>query len=375
MEGSQDEILRIVAEIYQTVQNPGRWRSILEDIASLVGFELVAISFSPAHRYQFGAFDFIGREDAMAAYHAHFGEVSPFGEPILAMPDGRRAEPGAFVVPRDELVRTEYFNDWMRDAGLNDSMTALDKSRERGMTALSGFTGKGELVDEEQVATMRLLMPHVFNALDLRRQFERLERKVEVSRAGLERADFGCVFIDDRGQVKWMNPLAHDIVELGAALEQVAGELRARVPHARREFTEAIRAALDVSMAEYGSPAPIFTLPRTDDRPPIEVLVSPVQQETLVLGEVRGALVLLADPTHVNATFAERLSVLHDLTPAEAEVAQWLVSGSSPNEIAEISDRSPHTIRTHLKRIFAKTNTSSQGELVGLLQRGLSRLR
>jgi DNA-binding CsgD family transcriptional regulator len=86
-------------------------------------------------------------------------------------------------------------------------------------------------------------------------------------------------------------------------------------------------------------------------------------------------MVLIADPTHVNETFGERLAQLHDLTDAEAEVAQWLVSGHTPNEIAEAFDRSPHTIRTHLKRIFAKTGTHSQSELVGFLQRGLSRLR
>jgi DNA-binding CsgD family transcriptional regulator len=371
-----DDILRIVGDIYRTVREPDLWEPILEEVASMLGFEMVTLSFSPADRHQMEVLYFAADEHTMREYQEHYGAVSPYAEPALALSDGRSIGPGIAVLPRRELLATEYFHDWMRPAGLHDTMSVIEKTDERGLTALTGGTPTGQLVTDRQITVMRMLMPHVFSALDLRRQFDRLEHRIEVSREGLVRADFGCIIVDDHGQVQWMNPLARDIVELGEALEIEDGELRAAVPSCRGRLRDAIRGAIGADRDAPGAPTPIFRLARADGSAALEVLISPVEpRRTLEFGELRGAMVLLADPTHVSATFADRLVELYGLTPAEAEVAQWLVSGSSPGEIAEIFDRSIHTIRTHLKRIFAKTNTSSQPELVGLLQRGLSRLR
>ena len=71
---------------------------------------------------------------------------------------------------------------------------------------------------------------------------------------------------------------------------------------------------------------------------------------------------------------AERLVARYGLTPTEAEVTQWLLSGESITRIAEIFGRSPDTVRTHVKRVLKKCNVHSQAELVGVLHRGLTRL-
>jgi DNA-binding CsgD family transcriptional regulator len=117
----------------------------------------------------------------------------------------------------------------------------------------------------------------------------------------------------------------------------------------------------------------MFKVRRVDDGQPLELLISPLVTATLRPSGA-AAMVIIADPTFVHEGLSGRLEQLHGLTPTEAEVAQWLLSGSSVNEIAEIFDNSVHTIRTHLKRIFAKTNTSSQAQLVGTLQRSLARM-
>ncbi|MDE2201077.1 MAG: helix-turn-helix transcriptional regulator, partial [Rhodospirillales bacterium] len=63
----------------------------------------------------------------------------------------------------------------------------------------------------------------------------------------------------------------------------------------------------------------------------------------------------------------DQLAALFGLTRAEAELAIDLLAGLAPAQIAARRSRSIHTIRTHLARLMAKTQTRGQGELVRLL--------
>lgn len=62
------------------------------------------------------------------------------------------------------------------------------------------------------------------------------------------------------------------------------------------------------------------------------------------------------------------LSGLFDLTPAEARLAVELASGHSVQEAAMEIGIAVKSARTYLERIFRKTETSRQSELVALLK-------
>lgn len=64
---------------------------------------------------------------------------------------------------------------------------------------------------------------------------------------------------------------------------------------------------------------------------------------------------------------AEALRRRFGLTPAEARVALLLGRGRSVGEIAAALGVATTTVRTHLRQIFAKTNTHRQSELLMLL--------
>jgi DNA-binding CsgD family transcriptional regulator len=67
----------------------------------------------------------------------------------------------------------------------------------------------------------------------------------------------------------------------------------------------------------------------------------------------------------------EALHSLYGLSQREARMASELMQGRSLDGIAESLHIAKSTARTHLLRIFAKTGTSRQGELVSLLLRTL----
>lgn len=57
------------------------------------------------------------------------------------------------------------------------------------------------------------------------------------------------------------------------------------------------------------------------------------------------------------------------LTPAETRLAAHLLGGGTPATYAVERHLSPHTVRNHLRSIYAKTNTNRQVSLLQLLLR------
>ena len=64
--------------------------------------------------------------------------------------------------------------------------------------------------------------------------------------------------------------------------------------------------------------------------------------------------------------YQQRFAQAHELTSSEAKILGFLVEGCSIGDIVKHSKRSHATVKTHLIRIFSKTFTSRQAELVCL---------
>lgn len=65
---------------------------------------------------------------------------------------------------------------------------------------------------------------------------------------------------------------------------------------------------------------------------------------------------------------ARQLTQADSLSPTELTVARLLTAGKTHKGIAQVLDRSPETIRTHVKSIFRKLNIHNAAALASLLQ-------
>jgi DNA-binding CsgD family transcriptional regulator len=79
------------------------------------------------------------------------------------------------------------------------------------------------------------------------------------------------------------------------------------------------------------------------------------------------AMLMLTPVTRPEAPSVELIRSLFDLTPAEARVARGLAAGQTVKGIAEESDTTTNTVRTHVKAVLAKTGYSRQSDVVALL--------
>jgi DNA-binding CsgD family transcriptional regulator len=85
--------------------------------------------------------------------------------------------------------------------------------------------------------------------------------------------------------------------------------------------------------------------------------------------------VFMQDPAQVPMMPGEAFARLHGLTGAELRVLLALSQGLGGTESADMLGISEPTVRTHLQRIFSKTGTTKQGDLLSLLHRSTPPIR
>jgi len=94
-------------------------------------------------------------------------------------------------------------------------------------------------------------------------------------------------------------------------------------------------------------------------------MIAPVPAQSTLFPQCRQAraVVFLTRPGRTGLS-VEGLADLFGLTPAEARLTIAIAEGKSLNAFAESHHISSHTARTQIKRVFEKTGTHSQADLV-----------
>lgn len=192
----------------------------------------------------------------------------------------------------------------------------------------------------------------------------------QAATAALDRLHLGVVLVDAGGRVVARNRSADEVLA-----ERDGIELRGAVLHVTD--ASASRRLRDFLGSADGGPlrGGALSVPRKPPRAPLTLLVAPLGGRAGQTDQSRVKAVFISSRDRGQETSEEHLRRLYDLTPSEAGLASFLVQGMSLKEASAELNITENTARTHLKRIFDKTDTHRQGELVGLLLSGPSQIR
>ncbi len=253
---------------------------------------------------------------------------------------------------------------------LRDSGTLGVLFREQSLTSMIGAI-RGQNArpfDGDDLSLVRTLVPHLQRAVQLRRLIISLESKEKAVSDALDRWSMGVILLDHEGRVLLMNRSAEAMVRKKDGLTVQADGLHASLPHETAALRTLIHGAIRTSSGQVSHPGGGVTISRAFAGRPLNLLVTPVVAHTAVPVEVgTAAMVFVGDPEVREETDEDLLSLFYDLSHAEARVASLLVHGKSVKEVSEGLQVSLNTARTHLKRIFEKTGTRRQAELMRLI--------
>jgi DNA-binding CsgD family transcriptional regulator len=171
------------------------------------------------------------------------------------------------------------------------------------------------------------------------------------------------IFVDRDAKVLEVNRAGAELLRSGRGFEEQNGVLTAA------HQTAALHRAIAI-IANDGQKCMGMRLERPGV-PPATLLVVGVEWAD---GGSSRVAVVISDPEIKFSPDERTLRELFGFTHAEAVVAIHLMQGEGPVAIAAGLHTSVNTVRTHVKKLFEKTETCRQGDLVRLLLSSVAQL-
>lgn len=275
------------------------------------------------------------------------------------------------LVTREEQERSGFYREWLHHLGIHHLLGAVFPAA-RGAVGVLGIhrsrrAGTYTVSERRQAA---FLLPHLQRALHLGQRLATASGIRAATLQALDRLDSGVLVVDRSCRIVHASAVAELLLRGNEELGVVGGRLFLRSPAIQDKLLSLVRAASNTAQGRMAEPGTALSVPRAH-RLPLALEVAPLRPSTCRFGEQRpAALIFIRDPESPIAV--ERLRELFGLTRTEGAVAAALVRGDSVEDIAAQMGIGLATVRTHLKRILAKTGTKRQAEAVALLARSSS---
>lgn len=136
--------------------------------------------------------------DHFKAYNQHFVTVNPW-IPNLPRRQVGKASPAEFLLPRAELVKTEFYNDFLRRAQLDSGIgVTVERNSSRHIIVSVVFPQVTAENDPDALGRLQRLVPHLQRVAQLNRQLEVMERRAIAADAALDRLATAMLIVGSR---------------------------------------------------------------------------------------------------------------------------------------------------------------------------------
>jgi DNA-binding CsgD family transcriptional regulator len=230
----------------------------------------------------------------------------------------------------------------------------------------------------DDVELLEQLLPHLRKALNVQRKVRETETECEVLASGFGRVPLALIIVGSDGRPFYFNDRAKDVLKSLDGLALGNDGLCGATAQETGALRKAIEGALAAASRNSDAGGEALLLSRPSGHKPFAALVVPAPTRS-VLG-FRGRLgpaaaIFVANSEDVNPVNTDALRRFWHLTQCEARVAALVARGMGVEEIAAELEITANTVRTHLKHIYDKTQTTGQVELVRLIVSSPAMLR
>ena len=348
----------LIDRIYEAAFVPDEWPNVFERINALSNSAAGAIFL-----FDDGAAPKGRSQDQVQPLFDEFmaGDIWQMSASVQSM---YRARPSSFVLVDDFMTAEQIANDPVRISarafGIGSNIcTAVPMPSGELVTFVFQRWIKDGIYDESSIDRLNSLRPHLARAGLL------------AARLGLERAESTVSALKMIGLPAAVLAASGRVLASNSLLDAAAGSLFLPTAFGGIAISSAVADALfqeSIAQARHDLSIRSIPIPAREGQPALVVHLLPLRRAAHDI--FSGGDILVA-ATAVNASAvvpsASVLNGLFDLTPSEARIAAVLASGRSLKDAAADSGITFKSGRTYLERIFAKTGTRRQSELVALL--------
>ncbi len=354
----EDLLARIVDDLYEASAVADHWPRVLGSLTSLIdGAGAAMFSFQPVG----------GRWVATPSMEPVIADFAALGRPEMNLRSPRAMalrHPGFLtdhdVFTEEELRTDPFYQEILRPRGLGwcAGSAIFVPGGDTLVVSIERHFEKGP-VSRAQVAVLDQLRPHIARAAAFS------------ARLALERARAAAEALGLLGLPAAVLGTTHRLLTANALFEalipRVFRDQNKRLSFVDRDADLLLADALARDTARVGGAVHSIPLPASEALGPMVVHVLPIRGDARDVFTSASAIILATPIAAGPAAAQQLLEGLFDLTPAEARVARAIAEGLTVEKIAAALGTSPETTRFQLKRVFAKTGTHRQVELVRLL--------
>jgi DNA-binding CsgD family transcriptional regulator len=173
----------------------------------------------------------------------------------------------------------------------------------------------------------------------------------------------GLVLVDADDRIIHANRAARSMLTAGAPIRSDRGELRTHRP----ETTALLRSAIAQAVANNATVGGVGIPASHADGEPALIHVLPLTSNDLParIAPLAGAALFIT-PAVDSIGAPPALAAVYDLSAAEMRIFERLIAGETLSRVADQLGIAVTTVKTHLARIFEKTGTSRQADLIRL---------
>lgn len=363
---SETELLRLALAAYEAVAEPDLWPGFLQLYAKLTSADATFLQIHDMTAQASHILQSFGITSPLKqSYNEYYSKINVWRNRGRALIVPGRVFLDQEQCSRSDLERSEFFNDCLKPFRLAYSMGAAIARKGPLAPTLSCLRGPSRSAfDESDREIAGFVLPHLRRAWTIAERLDLLAAGESV----LDAVPLGAVFLGSDGAAIYCNRAAQEIFNANDGLGLRSGGLTAQDKKAEIQLRKSIDSAL--ALCQRPGPAAV-SVPRRSSRRDYQVVSAPfLGQFRQFLGLPRPrVLVLITDPEHHAAANEDQMRELFKLTRREAAIAAKLIEGKSVEQAAAELSVTYETARTHLRRIFSKTGTSRQAELLLLIAR------
>jgi DNA-binding CsgD family transcriptional regulator len=363
----------LIGDIYEAILDRSVWSGVFGNLAEFVGAQAGALlwktySRSTDDRSTEAVLTTGIKTPSLELYKERYAKLDPTTQPLLLRDVGEVASTTE-LVSYSEYVESRYYKEWVKPQGFVDSWhTSLEKSATTSVHLIFWRKGKTGIESDATRDRMRLIVPHLRRAVQIGNLVDHGKAEAALFGDTLDGIAAGLFLVDANGRILHANASGHALLARGVVLRAYGGKLVSNDASAEQELYR----VLDAVGGEQVVPgADTVAVPLTARQG--EHYVAYVLPLTSGVRRRAGAGYAAAAAVFVQRALLnvpspqDAIAKLYKLTPMELRVLFAIVQVGGVPEVAAMMGSSSSTIRTHLRRLFSKTGTDRQADLVKLV--------
>jgi DNA-binding CsgD family transcriptional regulator len=337
-----------------------QWPVFLEALSSQLGASTMSLFLSDPvgqrSSIQFAA----GKDPSyVKAYNEHFATVSPFfGDWSHERWREGVIELSGQVCPDRVLLRTEYYNDWLRPQKIHHLARGVVAREGEASWVLSfGRPRRSGSITGRELALFGAILPGLRGALRLRHHLLVARSERDAASAAFDALRIGVIFLDGRDSAIGINRRAQAILDAADGLKLERGTLSASCS----TDTARLRRLIGQVREAIHTGGGMVAINRPSGREPLHAVVTPPPRNHFHSGpRVATSVVFVMEREQGSPIDQEVVRAQYGLTHAEAAVVEGLVRGLTLRQIAAERRASIHTVRTQMKTVLSKTGAGAR---------------